>query len=49
MSDPLYWPEPKSGCRPIVGPMKLMMAVEFGSTGAAEISVFHKLLLVKGR
>ena len=26
-----------------------MIAFEFGSTGAEEISVFHKLLLVKGR
>jgi hypothetical protein len=26
-----------------------MIAFEFGSTGADEISVFHRLLLVKGR
>lgn len=43
MLEPLYRPEPKSGCRPIPAPMKLMIAVEFGSTAAEEISLFHKL------
>lgn len=27
----------------MLGPMKLMIAAEFGSTGAFEISVFHRL------
>jgi len=31
-------PEPKSGCKPMPEPMKLMIAVEFGSTAAEEIS-----------
>src|SRR5262245_43640833 len=36
-------PAPKSGWRVTVGPMKLMMFAEFGSTGAVEMSVFHRL------
>src|SRR5579871_1243088 len=43
MLEPLYRPEPKSGCRPIPAPMKLMIALEFESTGAEEISLFHRL------
>src|ERR1700722_2376457 len=48
MIEPLNSPEPKSGCRPTPGPMKLISAAEFGSTGADEISVFHKLLAGNG-
>src|ERR1700683_821508 len=48
MIDPLYSPEPKSGCRPTLGPMKLISAAEFGSTGADEISVFHRLRPANG-
>src|ERR1700734_3992499 len=48
MIDPLYSPEPKSGCRPTPGPMKLISAAEFGSTAADEISVFHRLLAGNG-
>src|SRR6266852_4420825 len=33
----------------MLGPMKLMMASEFASTGAPEISVFQRLSLAKGR
>lgn len=40
---PLYRPEPKSGWRPIPVPMKLMIAAEFGSTGAEEMSLFQRL------
>src|SRR5215470_2686648 len=36
-------PAPKSGCNVTVAPMKLIMLAEFGSTGAVEMSVFHKL------
>lgn len=43
MLEPLYKPEPKSGCKPMEGPMKLMIAVELGSTGAEEMSWFHRL------
>lgn len=41
-------PEPKSGCSGTLAPIKLMMAAEFGSTGADEISSFHKLSARKG-
>src|SRR3954447_18563646 len=34
---------------PTVGPIKLMMALEFASTGDAEISWFHRLSLPNGR
>ena len=47
--EPWYSPDPKSACIPTVGPMKLMMAAEFGSTGEAEISWFQRLSLAKGR
>jgi hypothetical protein len=43
MLEPLYRPEPKSGCKPMPEPMKLMVAAEFGSTGAEEMSLFHRL------
>jgi len=33
----------------MLGPMKLIMASEFASTGAPEISVFHKLSVGNGR
>src|SRR5271157_1830791 len=49
MSEPLYRPEPKSGCRPIEGPMKVMMAAELGSTADVEMSWFHALPAGKGR
>src|SRR5579862_3809399 len=49
MLDPPYWPEPKSGCNPILGPMKLMMAAELGSTEAVEMSWFHRLSAGKRR
>src|SRR6266446_10578363 len=32
----------------MLGPMKLMMAPEFASTGEAEISLFQRLSLAKG-
>src|SRR6202050_5755642 len=48
MIAPVYTPEPKSGCRPTVGPMKLSSAPEFGSAGADEMSVFHRLLAGNG-
>ena len=38
MLEPLYRPAPKSGCMPMLEPMKLMSAAEFGSTGAEEMS-----------
>src|SRR5205809_5771257 len=41
-------PAPKSGCKVTVEPMKLMMLSEFGSTGAAEMSVFHRFELGNG-
>src|SRR5580700_10980715 len=40
---PLYRPEPKSGWRPMPEPMKLMIAAEFASTGAEEMSLFQRL------
>src|ERR671924_281043 len=44
---PIVWlwnvPAPKSGWRVTVGPMKLMIFAEFGSTEAVEMSVFHRL------
>src|ERR1700674_2613436 len=40
---PLYRPEPKSGCKPMPEPMKLMIAAEFASTGAEEMSLFQRL------
>src|SRR5579862_4380379 len=43
MLDPLYRPEPKSGCKPMPEPTKLMIAAEFESTGAEEISLFQRL------
>lgn len=43
MIEPSYVPEPKSGCSGTLAPMKLMMAAEFGSTGADEISLFQRL------
>src|SRR5581483_3764713 len=49
MFDPAYWPEPKSACRPTLEPMKLIMALELGSTCAAEMPVFQGLLLLNGR
>src|SRR5580698_164671 len=45
---PWYSPEPKSGCNGVLLPMKLMMAEEFGSTGALEMLVFQRLLGGKG-
>src|ERR1700730_13828310 len=45
---PLYKPAPKSGCTGIPAPMKLMIAAEFGSTGAAETFWFHALSAGKG-
>ena len=41
-------PEPKSAWIPIVPPMKLMRAVELGSTAAEEIFWFQGLLAGKG-
>ena len=49
MLEPLYSPEPKSGCTGSVVPMKLMIAAEFGSTVALAIFWFHKLSAGKGR
>src|SRR5450432_4133335 len=46
---PWYWPAPKSGCTPTLGPIKLMIAVELGSTSALEMSWFQRLSLGKGR
>src|ERR1700733_5650868 len=43
MIEPAKSPEPKSACRPIDGPMKLISAAEFGSSGADEMSWFHRL------
>lgn len=48
MLELLYSPAPKSGCRPTEPPMKLIIAAEFGSTGAEEISVFQRLSDGKG-
>src|SRR6266436_37435 len=49
---PIVWcctmPEPNSAWRVTVDPMKLMMFAELGSTGDAEISVFHKLFVPNG-
>src|ERR1039458_6368036 len=45
---PWYRPEPKSGCSGVVDPMKLMIAFEFGSSGALEMLVFQRLLVGKG-
>src|SRR4029077_15396164 len=39
---------PQSGCRFTDPTQLLMIEFEFGSTGAEEISEFHKLLLVNG-
>src|SRR4051812_28768911 len=47
--EPWYCPEPKSACMPMAGPMKLMIALEFESTGEPEISWFHRLSPPKGR
>ena len=41
-------PAPKSGCNGAVAPMKAMILAEFGSTGTAEMSVFHALSLGNG-
>ena len=41
-------PVPKSGCRPIVEPMVLMIVPEFESTGEAEMSLFQRLSEAKG-
>src|SRR5580700_11955931 len=49
MLEPLYSPEPKSGCTGSLAPMKLMIAAEFGSTVAFAIFKFHKLSAGKGR
>jgi len=49
MSEPLYSPDPKSGCSPMLEPMKLMIALEFGSTQELEMSVFQRLVEVNGR
>src|SRR5271167_2536947 len=49
MVDPLYRPEPKSGCSFALPPMKLMIAFELGSSGALAMFVFHRLLGRKGR
>ena len=46
--EPWYSPEPKSACRPIVPPMKLMIAVELESTVAVEMSLFQRLADEKG-
>src|SRR5208282_5318836 len=43
MDCPAYRPEPKSGCRGVDSPMKLMYASEFGSTGAAAMFWFQRL------
>ena len=43
MIEPAYSPEPKSGCSPTPVPMKPISDAEFGSTGADEMSVFHRL------
>src|SRR5438876_6623005 len=45
---PRYSPDPKSACSGAPDPMKAIMAEEFGSTGAAEMSVFQGLPGVKG-
>src|SRR5580692_9429708 len=49
MLDPWYSPEPKSGCTASLPPIKLIIAVEFGSTGALAMFRFHKLSTGKGR
>src|SRR5437763_17070460 len=41
--DPRYWPPPKSACIPVAPPMKLMIAVELGSTAADEMPSFQRL------
>ena len=46
--EPWYCPEPKSACIPTPDPMKLMMALEFVSTGEAEMSWFQRVSLAKG-
>src|SRR5579862_5741698 len=40
---PSYNPAPKSGCSGVDAPMKLIIALELGSTVAPEISWFHAL------
>src|SRR5437868_209307 len=45
---PLNKPAPKSACTAVVVPMLLMMVVEFGSTAAAEMSVFQAFVAGKG-
>lgn len=49
MVELLYWPAPKSACKPMPEPMKLTMAVELASTGEAEMSLFQRLSVGKGR
>ncbi len=49
MFEPWYCPEPKSGCNPTLGPMKVIMASEFASTREAEMSLFQELSLANGR
>ena len=39
---------PQSGCTFTEPTQLVMMVLELGSTGEEEISVFHRLLLVKG-
>src|ERR1035438_6647339 len=45
---PWYSPEPKSACTGVEDPMKLMIAAEFGSSGALAMLVFQRLLGGKG-
>src|ERR1700722_12099651 len=49
MELPLYSPEPKSGWIPTDPPMKLISALEFASTGAAEMFSFHALFAGNGK
>src|ERR1039457_2072244 len=48
MDCPWYRPEPKSACNGVVDPMKLMIASEFGSSGALAMFVFQRPLDGKG-
>src|ERR1039457_3303882 len=48
MDCPWYRPEPKSACSEVLDPMKLMIAPEFGSSGALAMFVFQRLLGGKG-
>src|ERR1043166_6825631 len=41
-------PVPKSGCKPIVEPIVLMIVLEFVSTGEAEMSLFQRLSVANG-